>query len=189
MSEHMNDESNQDLKVDERESLKQRATIMGIQFQPNVPTDKLREMVNQQMQGNAASVGRIPANEDKKAKRARKRLEALALIRCRINCNDPAKKDWPGEYITVSNSSVGTIKKFIPYNTDAPYHIPKIMLNILREKKVQVFQTKPGKMGIPVRTSKMISAYNIEILPQLTEEELASLARDQSARRATDDSI
>lgn len=189
MSEQMNDDVNQDLKVDERESLKQRATIMGIQFQPNVPTEKLREMINQQLQGDASQVGRAPANEDKKARRGRKRQEALALVRCRITCNDPAKKDWPGEYITVSNALVGTVKKYIPYNTDAPYHITRFMLNVLREKKVQIFQTKPGKMGIPVRTSKNINAYSIEILPALTEQELAELGRDQTARRATDDSI
>lgn len=189
MSEHMNDESNQDLKVDERESLKQRATIMGIQFQPNVPTEKLREMINQQLQGDSSQVGRAPKNEDSKARRGRKRQEAMALVRCRISSNDPAKKDWPGEYITVSNSLVGTVKKFIPYNTDAPYHIPRIMLNVLQEKRVQIFQSKPGKMGIPVRTSKSIKAYTLEILPPLTEQEIADLARDQSARRATDDSI
>lgn len=180
------DQNQGELASDELEALKARATLMGIQFHPAIGVDKLREKVNAVLESQLNTSEPKPANESEAALRTRKMKEATALIRCKIFCNDPAKREWPGEVITVSNRLVGTQKKYIPYNSDAPYHLPQIILNALREKKVQVFQTKPGKHGIPVRTSKLINAYTIEVLPALTPEELASLARDQSARQSID---
>lgn len=191
MSETPNDMGQEptELTQDERTYLKHRADTLGISYQPNIPTEKLKELINSALADSQdlSNVGRPKKDETKEEVKVRKRREASALVRCRINCNDPAKKDWPGEVISVSNALVGTLKKFVPYSTDEPYHIPNMMLNVLREKKVQVFQTKPGKMGIPVRTSKLINAYTIEVLPPLTSDELAKLAQAQMARRSTDD--
>lgn len=169
----------------ELETLKARADMLGITYHPSISVDKLRERVNSVLQGQADQAVR-PKSESEADYMTRKQNEAKALVRCRIHCNDPAKKEWPGEIITVSNAFV-SIKKYIPYNQDEPYHVPRIILNTLREKRVQVFTTKKGKMGIPIRESKSIAAYSIEELPPLTEEELASLAQAQQARRATDD--
>lgn len=81
-------------------------------------------------------------------------MEALKLIRCRVTCMDSAKKEWNGEIITVSNSVVGTVRKYVPYNSDAPYHLEQIIISALREKKMQVFVNKPGKYGVPNKESK-----------------------------------
>lgn len=87
----------------------------------------------------------------------------------------------------MGNNAVGTYRKYVPYNQDEPTHIPQIMFNALREKRVQVFATKKGKNGIPIREAKSIAAYSIEVLQPLTQEELDELARSQVARNALSD--
>lgn len=192
----MSEVNDQDLpQQSEREALEQRATLLGINYHTNISTDKLRERVNAKISGASTETSEdggvakptTVGKETPEAKRSRKRKEAAVLVRVRIHCNDPAKKEWPGEYITVGNNMVGTFRKYIPYNLDEPYQIPRIILNALREKRVQVFSTKKGKHGIPTRESKSIAAYTIEELPQLTSEELTELARSQSARDALND--
>lgn len=193
----MSQETFDDLpQVSEREALEQRATLLGINFHTNISTEKLRERVNAKISGTsesskegAAVATSLPKGESDAQRRSRKKAEASVLVRCRIHCNDPAKKDWPGEYITVGNNYIGTFRKYVPYNLDEPWQLPQIMVNALREKRVQIFATKKGKHGIPVRESKSIAAYTIEVLPQLTQEELDALARSQVSRDALNDKI
>lgn len=183
-------DNNEELPItSELDALKARATIMGIQYHPNISLEKLRERVNAAIQGadNPDSDQRPAKDETDVARRSRLKKKASRLIRVRIHCNDPAKKEWPGEYITVGNNAVGTYRKFIPYNLDEPTHIPEIILNALREKRVQVFTTKRGKNGFPTRESKSIAAYTIEVLPPLTPEELKQLAQSQVSRNALSD--
>lgn len=177
------------LQQDERESLEARARILNINFHTNISTEKLRERVNAAIQGNSpeTDVDRPAKGESDAVRRSRLKKEASKLIRVRIHCNDPAKKEWPGEYITVGNNAVGTYRKYIPYNQDEPTHIYQIMFNALREKRVQVFATKKGKNGIPIREAKSIAAYTIEVLNPLTEDELNKLAQSQVARNALSD--
>lgn len=88
---------------DERAALEARARILNINFHTNISTDKLRERVNAAIQGTApeAETERPVKGESDVARRSRLKKEASKLVRIRIHCNDPAKKDWPGEYITV----------------------------------------------------------------------------------------
>lgn len=186
MSQLDNDQlnTNQELKEDERENLKARANVLGLDFPANIPTDKLREKVNEAISGSRSDTIRAPANETNADLRSRKRMEALKLIRCRVTCMDSAKKEWNGEIITVSNSVVGTVRKYVPYNSDAPYHLEQIIISALREKKMQVFVNKPGKYGVPNKESKTVNAYSIEILDPLTDAELQKLAQAQLARNS-----
>lgn len=175
---------------DERTALEARAKVLNISYHTNISTEKLRERVNAAISGTRDQDSERPAkDESDAARRSRLKKKASRLIRVRIHCNDPAKKDWPGEYITVGNNAVGTYRKYVPYNQDEPFHLPEIIVNALREKRVQVFATKKSKNGIPVRESKSIAAYAIEIVQPLTEEELAQLANSQMARNALSDNV
>lgn len=175
---------------DERTALEARAKVLNISFHTNISTEKLRERVNAAISGTREEDSERPAKDESDvARRSRLKKKASRLIRVRIHCNDPAKKDWPGEYITVGNNAVGTYRKYVPYNQDEPFHLPEIIVNALREKRVQVFATKKSKNGIPVRESKSIAAYAIEIVQPLTEEELAQLANSQMARNALSDNV
>lgn len=175
---------------DERAALEARAKVLNISFHTNISTEKLRERVNAAISGTREEDSERPSkDESDAARRSRLKKKASRQVRVRIHCNDPAKKDWPGEYITVGNNAVGTYRKYVPYNQDEPYHLPEIIVNALREKRVQVFATKKSKNGIPVRESKSIAAYAIEIVQPLTEEELTQLANSQMARNALSDNV
>lgn len=187
MSEQLDnfEHNDSDIQQDERASLEARANVLGIKYHPSLSLEKLRERVNEALRGNEPTE-RPEKNEDNGTKRARLKREAQKLIRCRIHCNDPAKKDWPGEVISVSNSVVGTIKKYIPYNQDEPYHVPQIILNAMRDKKCQVFVKKKDKHNNSITETKLISAYTVDILTPLTEEELKALGQAQLARNSID---
>ena len=114
------------------------------------------------------------------------RREAMALKRVVVTPKDPAKQNYEGEIFTVSNDVVGDVKKYVPYNLDAGYHVPKIILDALRSKECTIFVNKKGPDGKSVQEAKIIKAYQITELPPLTKEELEELGREQAARQAID---
>lgn len=170
-------------------NLKQRATLLGIQFHPSIGAKSLREKIEEHRANEEAPEVKPAQTEAEKlrAKRSAKMKEAKKLVRCMVHCSDPNKREWPGEVITVSNSLVGTIKRYVPYGSEQPTHVEQIIFNVLAEKRVQIFTTKPGKHGIPVRKAKSIPAYGLTVLPPLTKEELETLAKSQALRNATGD--
>ena len=109
----------------------------------------------------------------------RKKKEMNRLIRCRIQCMNPAKREWPGEIISVGSAQMGTFKKFIPYNGE-PYHVPKAIFDFLKERKCRIGVKKRDKYGNDTTEGKLIDEYAIEVLPPLTAEELKDLARRQA---------
>lgn len=111
---------------------------------------------------------------------ARIKSEAEKLIRVRITCMNPAKKEYQGEIFTVSNRAVGTLKKFVPFNADEGWHVPKMILDVIRARECQVFVTTKTKNGVSVRKGRLIKEFAIEVLDQLTKDELADLARVQA---------
>ena len=112
--------------------------------------------------------------------------KATKLIRCIVTCRDPLKNSWEGEIISVANDVIGEQKKYIPFNVDEGYHVPQIILNVLRDKKCTVFVNKRVN-GEQVKVGKEINAYGIELLDPLTEHELGVLAAEQQARRSVDE--
>ena len=114
------------------------------------------------------------------------RREATALKRVIITTKDPMKQNWDGEIITVSNDVVGDIKKYVPYNLEEGYHVPQIIVNMLRDRKCTIFVNKKGRDGKYVQTAKIISAHSVEFLPDLTQDELDDLAAEQAARQSID---
>lgn len=137
--------------------------------------------MEQPVNGTAASSSRYMTFEQFKKQRAEdKKHMANKLVRIRIQCMDPQKKDWPGEIISVGSSKLGTYKKYVPYGTGEPYHVPWIIYQHLLDKKCSVFYNAQAANGMKVRKSRQINAYAIELLPPLTQEELRDLARKQA---------
>lgn len=182
-------------KLDELTVLKERATKMGIQFHPNIGVETLRERINAKLEGqdapeepsqvmSAAQLHQqaipITKKETIAQRNQRLRREAGKLVRVRVNCMNPAKSDYEGEIFTVSNAVVGTFRKYVPYNNEEGWHIPKIMLDMLQEKQCQIFINAKGPRGQKVKKPKLIKEYAIEILPPLTERELRDLAQRQA---------
>ena len=208
----MNDD--QDIELNEFEKLKKRATQLGIKFGPNIGLELLRQRVNAAINGDEEELDDDDLDEEeqeepltetvtqtvkpkldrKKAEkfvetptelRNRKRKEALKLVRVRIECMNPMKKSLQGEIFTVSNSVIGTVRKFIPYNveSDDGYHIPQILLTMLQEKKFTKI-THEKKRGVNIPRSRQVKEFAIEILPPLTKDELKELATQQALARS-----
>jgi len=185
------------LAPDELAMLKSRATMMGITFSNNIGLEALKKRVSDKMEGVpevvepeeeklnplAGDVAGEPPIE-KMSLRDATRREAMKMIRVRITNMDPKKKDLHGEIFCVANRYISTVRKFIPYGevTDGGYHIPQVLLDELESRKfVHIQVTKDRKTGQPTVKTSDAKEFAIEILPQLTLDELAKLAAAQLA--------
>lgn len=182
----------------ELEVLKQRATLMNIKFSNNISVEKLREKIEAAQAKDEpvveeAAVNPLGANQDSGVKKMtlgqKIRAEQTRLIRVRIQNLDPKKKDLPGEIITVANEYMGTVRKFVPFGevTDNGYHIPYCIYEFLKERKFINITTRKGKNGLPDIRATEAREFSIEVLPPLTEAELAQLAQAQIAAGSLND--
>ena len=178
---------------DELDALKARANLLGVKFHPSISLEKLREKVNAAVTSDGAATSEEeakdpaePKQETIGEKRKRLKTEALKLVRIRLTCLNPAKKEWEGEIITVGNSLIGSVKKFVPFNADDGWHVPHVIYQQLKERQCQVFYTATDARGNKIRKGKLIKEFAIEVLPPLTKEELDELARRQAMAKAID---
>lgn len=193
MSDIDNDETLAASASDELTSLKARADMLGITYHPSIGVEKLREKVNAALAADAppvepeAPVAEAVTVEETPAQfKARRRREANELVRVRVTCMNPAKAEWEGEIFTAGNSAIGSFTKFIPFNADEGWHVPRIILNQIQQRQCQIFTTVRDSRGNATRKGKLIKEFAVEVLPPLTVEELAELARRQAASRSVD---
>lgn len=173
---------------DELSALKVRADLLGIKYHPSISLEKLRTKVNDSVEAASGDVTKddepavVAAVEETPAQtRMRLKLEANELIRIRVTCMNPAKKDWDGEIFTAGNSAVGSFTKFVPFvDADDGWHVPRIIYNQLVQRQCQVFVTTRDARGNTSRKGKLIKEFAIEVLPPLTAEELQDLAQRQA---------
>lgn len=171
---------------DELTALKARADLLGISYHPSIGVEKLREKVAAKLaEGEApvadsSSVATATDAETPGQRRKRLKDEASALVRIRVTCMNPFKSEWEGEIFTAGNSIVGTHKKYVPFNADEGWHVPRIIYNQLVQRQCQVFHTVTLPGGKKVRKGKLIREFAIEVLPALTKEELRDLAQRQA---------
>lgn len=182
----------------ELEVLKQRATLMNIKFSNNISVEKLREKIEaaqakDEPEAKEAAVNPLGEKQEAGVKKMtlgqKIRAEQTRLIRVRIQNLDPKKKDLPGEIITVANEYMGTVRKFVPFGevTDNGYHIPYCIYEFLKERKFINITTRKGKNGLPDIRATEAREFSIEVLPPLTEAELAQLAQAQIAAGSLND--
>lgn len=190
---------NETLAQDELAALKARADLLGVTYHPSIGLEKLREKVNatiEQTSTNSddkaveaaqdaanAAAAPIPLETDGQY-RARKKKEANELVRIRVACMNPAKAEWEGEIFTAGNSLVGSFTKYVPFNNDEGWHVPRIVFNMMRDRMCQIFVSVKDGRGNTSRQGKMIKEFGIEVMPELTTEDLAELARRQAASHA-----
>jgi hypothetical protein len=202
--------------VDELTALKARADQIGLKYHPNIGLETLREKVNaalsapgpveqpkvdeaedypapedpallNQPAANAAPESLdAPVTETLSQRRLRKKREANELIRIRVTCMNPAKKEWEGELFTAGNSVVGSFSKFVPFNIDEGWHVPRIIYNQIVQRQFQTFRNEKTKNGVTVRRSGLIREFAIEVLPQLSLDELQELAQRQAMAKTID---
>lgn len=196
-----NDDTVNDIAMpSELEVLKQRATLMNIKFSNNISVEKLREKIEaaQSATDEEEPVVEVattnPLSQEapvvKKMTLGQKiRQEQLRMVRVRIQNLDPKKKDLPGEIITVANEYMGTVRKFVPFGeaTDNGYHIPYCIYEFLKNRKFVNITTKKGKNGQLQVSHADVREFSIEVLPQLTQEELNRLGQAQIAAGSLND--
>ena len=177
-------------QLDELTLLKQRAQTLGIKFHPSIGLESLRSKVSAALTREDAEeaaeeaaeepVPEAPAAESRIQMRNRLRKEASALVRVRVTCMNPNKKEWKGEIFTASNSIVGTFRKYVQFNTEEGWHVPQIILNMIKARQIQTFYTIKNERGVAVRKGKLVPEFAVEVLPPLTEKELLELSRRQA---------
>ena len=79
---------------------------------------------------------------------------------------------------------VGTFKKYVPFNADEGWHVPRIIYEQLKDRECQVFTTVRDSRGNSTRKGKLIKEFAIEVLPNLTEEEIKELAQRQAMAKS-----
>lgn len=190
-------ENNEDMldTPDELATLKARADLLGISYHPSIGLAKLKEKLAQALSDDdkdetdndaPAAVPDVPVVETEGQRRMRLKKDATALIRIRLTCLNPAKKEWEGEIITAGNSTVGTHKKFVPFNAPEGWHVPRIIYNQLVQRECQVFTTVRDGRGNSTRKGRLIKEFAVEVLPDLNKDELDELARRQAMAKAID---
>ena len=181
----------------ELDMLKSRAKLMGIPFSNNIGLDALKTKIEEHKQASEAKTqtqapaqtneqqSEAQAENQKKAKtislRAHLQKEKMKLVRLRITNLDPKKKDLPGEILTVGNEYLGTVRKFVPFGeaTDNGYHVPYCLYELMRDRKFLSIKTRKGPRGQTIVEQQMVREFALEILPPLTEAELARLSAAQ----------
>lgn len=185
------DDALTELSVDELTLLKQRADTMGLRYSPKIGVDALKAKIQTALTGEGEEFTEADENEEetklspaqeKAAKLARMRKEQLRLVRLRIANLNPQKADLQGEIFTTGNRILGTVRKFIPYGeaTDDGYHVPFIIYQQMKDRKFLSIRTRTVKGQIQVET-KWVPEFALEVLPNLTEEEIKNLAAAQTA--------
>lgn len=181
----MSEEIQQPEQKDELAILKARADLLKIAYSNNISAAKLKERIEEHMAQDEEEEEEVVEEvvETKATLRARLIKEATRLVRVRVTNMNPAKAAFPGEIFTVANSMVGTIRKFIPYGagTEAGYHIPYAIYEMIKRKKFTLVKKEVGPNGTPVFNKYERKEFAIEVLEPLTPKELQKLAAEQAA--------
>ena len=112
-----------------------------------------------------------------------RKVEANKLIRVIVRSNNPLKRDHAGDIFTVGNRKLNNgkaIKKYIPYNNEEGWFIPNILYEHLLAAECQIFK-KVVRNGQEFMEPQNIKAFNVEVLPPLTDDEVEKLRVKQKA--------
>ena len=197
-----------------KKALMQRATLMGISFSNNSTVESLRAKINAALDGapekadepevveepvvEAVASNEVNAltgeseNKPQKTFREQQHDEQLRMIRIRVTCMDPKKKDLKGEIFTIANEYIGTVRKFVPFGEDSEggYHVPYCILTMMEDRKfLNIRIVKNRLSGRDEVLSSWAKEFAIEILPPLTQQELNQLATAQIAAGSLDSDL
>lgn len=185
-----------------RDELKVRAEELGLSYNSNIKTDALAELITNAENGLTPEIVAAAKEAEEVAKKlvekqvvevapvenkaktvgqvkAEARKNALKLVRCVVTSMDKDKADLSGEIISCGNSMTGMIKKFIPFGKE--WHVPMVILETLKDKKMLMTRDRRTDKGT-VKEHYEVSQYNVQILPDLTQEELNRLLKEDGKK-------
>lgn len=150
-----------------------------------------REEIERAAQERATNGLAKPLNIEERAMKQRNALiqDATKLVRCRISNHHPNKKALKGEVFTVVNDLIGTIRKYVPYEVedDLGWHIPYCIYLQLKDRKFQQIKVeKDPNTRRDTQRMTLVKEFTIDVLPQLTQEEINELKAIQLKLGNTD---
>lgn len=180
-----------ELQADEMTLLKQRADKLGITYSNNIGLETLKARIEAKLAEKEDVAEPKQESETERRARIHARIykENMRLIRLRITCLNPNKKDIPGEIITVANKYMGTVRKYVPFGekTDNGYHVPYCIYKFLKAKKFLSIRSYRDRMtNRMVQEHRLVPEFALEVMTPLTDKELADLAKAQLAAGSID---
>ena len=179
--------------TEELKQVRAEAKALGIKFHHRANANTIQNLIDEHMakfpkapsatsvepSGPKMGPGRVMTAAEYREEEAQDRIRSVgALKRIRVTCMNPQKSSWKGETISVGSRKMGTFKKYIPFDGQ-PYHVPKAIYDVLKERKCTIFVSRmEGKEEF--RDPKLINEFAIEDLPPLTQQELADLEKRQA---------
>ena len=146
--------------VDELALLKERAKQMGIPFSNNISLETLRKRISDKMEGkDVPEVNPLTGDAE------------IAAI-----TSAPVKLD--------AKQNALALRKMIPYGeqTDEGFHIPYCLFRLLQSKRFLHIRTVKDRVtGVERQDKQWVKEFSLDVLPDLTKEELARLAAAQAA--------
>ena len=108
--------------------------------------------------------------------------DALKLIRVIVRPNDPLKLESAGEIFSYGSDLIDNkfTKKYVPFNNEEGWHITNMMLENIKAAECQIFK-KVTRNGQESMEAQKIKAYNVAVLPPLTQAEIDKIAVRQKS--------
>lgn len=174
-----------DIEVEQTESeidaLKTIADNLGLEYHPSIGVSKLKAKIEKAKEPVAT---KKVVNMNKMEARKDHIQEATKLVRLRVVNMNPVRRESKGEYFSVSNRMIGTVKRFVPF--DVEWHVEHVIYQSIKDRKFRKTVEEPDGKGGKVSRNLFIPEFSVEVLADLTTQELKDLAADQSARGAID---
>lgn len=180
-----------------RPALEDKAKSLGMTVHANTGTvslynriqaklDDLKEdeaTAEEEAKQDLASIALVPQNEldlPPEYHIADRLVLAGENVRCIITPVDPIKRDWTGEVIEAGNDVTPVFKKMVPFGQE--FHLPRAIVNVLQDKQyLHSKMVRNPQTGKEERKTRLIPAYNISILDNLSAAEIAAIADKQLA--------
>jgi hypothetical protein len=176
-----------------------QADQLGVKYHHNAKQETITQLIDDHLSAlNEAAAERLAEKVDdsihpltaieyqkKTQKEARRHVGSL--VRVRVQCHNPTKKSWAGEILSVGSAKLGTFKKYVPFDAEEGYHIPKIIYEMMKEKKCTIFLQVKDRFGNMISKGRQRNEYTIELLEPLTLSERDELRRKQQLRKRQDD--
>ena len=171
----------------EREKLFEEAETLGLKFKKNISSNDLKELIieakdkkeDEEIKAKEATYEK-PVKEEEvetevitekkpKVSPGQARINALNLKRVIITPLEPSKQEVQAEIFSIGTGATGFIKRAVKFNEEVLVPVP--IIRHIKGKQMSATKGRPTKLGM-VQETISVPAYNVQVLPDFTEEEL-----------------
>ncbi len=149
-------------------------TLTGKKFTTTKSHVKLQAIIDiarAEKQEEVQTSGGTNPLKSKAEKRAEGRKEAMKLVRCNITAMAPFEKQLQGAFFDVGNSVVGSIRRYIPFDTD--WHVERMLLDHIRDRSYRTKREwKDPETRKTMYENRFHKAFGVVELDSLSPDEL-----------------